>query len=438
MILSEKQIRFIAYPSKVDVIEGASGTGKSQILKMKFVMKANDSPRTQHFIAAQSAPVAYRNLIDDDNGILALFKNVKAGTDPRKGNHLVMIDTQGRKKYIYIFGFGDSAKWKKVLGSTTGCGLIDEANLAQWQFIVQCFRGLTRPTDDFWLGLSLNPQDPGSEVYTKLINKARPTKDYVGDIPISIIEDLRNTPAAKDYIYWHFNHKDNPSLTEEGINALKEALIPGTPEYLSLVEGLRSVASGTVYAKYMNERMYYDNEDFDYLEIGIDIGSGGDNASSILTLTGYKRKEKIHLYAEESYECEEQASDKLLNEWVEVIGRWWHTYNTKIRGVYIDGAGVSKTLILSTQDRLRNANIYIDAEAAWKFGSDGGIKARMFVMFALINQERLHIKKGNKLYEMLKRIVRGKDTPIEDNNDVWNDYYDSFCYSWTHNTEEIR
>jgi len=115
MRLSAKQIKSIAYPSKVDIYEGASGTGKSQAAKMKLIKRVNESTRKQHFIAGESAPVTYRNLIDDDLGLTALFKNVRHGTDKKKGNYLTMIDTMGRLKIIYIFGYGDESKWKKVL-----------------------------------------------------------------------------------------------------------------------------------------------------------------------------------------------------------------------------------------------------------------------------------------------------------------------------------
>jgi len=441
--LSDKQLAFIGYPSRIDVAEGASGTGKSQALKMKLMARINESPRKQHFISGESGPVIYRNIIEDEYGVLALFRNVREGRDARKGNYLDFIDTKGRHKIIYIFGFGDESKWKKVLGSTMGCGIIDEANLAPYNFIVQCFRALTRPTIEFWLGLSLNPTEPTAEIYKALINKARPTSRYFADIPRSIISDLSTAEPMADCIYWHFNHADNPTLTPEATQMLRDALIPGTPEYMSLIEGLRSSGTGTIYAKYLNDSFIYDTSPvFQSLDIGIDIGSGGNTgAASILGITGFTRQDgRVHVWAEDDYECLRGDVDGLLDEWIDQIEIWWKLYQTRIRGIYVDGAGVSVTLIRSLNDRLIRRNIMIEAVSAWKFGADGGIRARMFVMYALINQRRLHIKRGNKLYENLRKIQRS-DKPgvlIRDDNDIWNDYYDMFCYSWTHKTEELR
>ncbi len=436
MILSDKQLRFLNYPSKIDVAEGASGTGKSQALKMKFVMRVNESPRTQHFISGESGPVIYRNIVDDENGLLKLFRNIREGTDKKKGNYLTFVDSYGRNKIIYVFGFGDQSKWEKVLGSTMGCGIIDEANLASWLFVVQVLRALSRPTDEFWLGLSLNPTEPSNEIYGKLINRARPTRDYIADIPPSIIDELKRCDMASGYTYWHFNHADNPVLTPEAVTSLKNMLLPGTPEYMSLIEGIRSSGTGTIFARYINDSFLYDTIKCDTFDIGIDVGSGDlTGAKSIMMLTGYIDR---HVYNDDEYECVESQADRMLDEWVDRIDIWWHLHGTRIRGVYVDGAGVSVTLIRALDDRLRQRSILIPVAPAWKFGNDGGIKARLFVMYALINQQRIHFRRGNKLYDMLKRIVRGKDTPVEDKNDIWNDYYDAWCYSWTHRTEDIR
>ena len=443
MILSEKQRVFLGTDSKIDVVEGASGTGKTQILKIKFILKVNQSERKQHFISGQSAPVVLRNLVDDDLGILNLFKNVKVGTDAKKGNHLIMTDTKGRVKIIYIFGYGDSSKWMKVLGSTTGCGLIDEVNLAPYNFIVQCFRGLTRPDDNFWLGLSLNPTEPNSEIYSRLINKARPIVKYLPTIPTSIIEELKKTKSVKDYLYWHFNHGDNPILTQEAIQSLKDALLPDSPEYLSLVEGLRCSATGAIFAKYLNDSFMFDGIiEYDSLDIGIDIGSGGETgAKSIMTLTGFKRIEnKNHVYNEDEEECLSDNSGSLIDEWANKIKQWYSLWGLRINGVFIDNAGTAETMRRSLQDKIESMGIPLTVNPAWKFGEDGGIQSRLFVMYALINQKRIHFRNGMKLYSMLRRLIRGtkKGVLIEDNNDEWNDYYDAWCYSWTHRTEDIR
>ena len=99
------------------------------------------------------------------------------------------------QKIIYIFGFKDKARWKTVLGSTVGGGVIDEINIADMDFINEIYRALAS-VDNFWIGATLNPDNPDKEIYKRLINKSRPLKKYLNDIPPSILKEL-----AKENLY---------------------------------------------------------------------------------------------------------------------------------------------------------------------------------------------------------------------------------------------
>ena len=452
MRLSQKQIDSIGYQSKVDIFEGASGTGKSQAAKMKLILKINESDRKQHFIAGESAPVTYRNLIDDDLGITTLFKNVRHGTDKKKGNYLSMTDTKGRLKLIYVFGYGDEAKWKKVLGGTVGCGLIDEANLAPIGFITQVFRGLTRPDANYWLGFTLNPASPNHDVYKRYINKARPLKKYLKDIPQSIIEELRKVEANHNYTYWHFNHKDNPALTDEAVEELKSALLPGSPEWLSLIEGVRSVGEGSVWGKYLNDSYLikdlsqfkmvdYDGQIVNSVKrfsFGLDIGSNSDgSAKTVLCFTAFtnRYKDVIPMYLFKTTETETNA---IIKELVTFIKPLWESYGYLIEGVYSDDYGIAKMIVETLRDELKKQGIYLDVLPTPKF-NDGGRKPRKQVMDLLIGQHRIHFM-TTELYSQLKQLVYDKKElgMIKDDNTYENDCYDALTYSFLHNIEEIR
>ena len=452
MKLSVKQIKSIAYPSKVDIYEGASGTGKSQAAKMKLIKRVNESTRKQHFIAGESAPVTYRNLIDDDLGLTALFKNVRHGTDKKKGNYLTMIDTMGRLKIIYIFGYGDESKWKKILGGTTGCGLIDEANLAPIGFITQVFRGLTRPDDEYWLGMTLNPAPPGLEIYKRHINKARPTEEYVNDIPKSILEELRKEIPNINYTYWHFNHADNPALTIEAIEALKSALLPGSPEWLSLIEGIRSVGEGSIWGKYLtNEYLINDLSQFKMIDlygqtgssircfsIGLDIGSNDDGtAKTLVQFTAFTNRYKDIIYIA-SLVCKNKETNAIINEVADFIEPLWNDYGYLIEGIWADDFGIARMIVNTLRDELRKRNIFIPTDPAPKY-NDGGRKERKTMMDLLIGQKRIWFI-DRESYKHHKLLVYSKKEIgfIEDRNLIENDYYDSGTYSWLYKIEEIR
>lgn len=452
MRLSQKQIDFIAYNSKVDIAEGASGTGKSQASKMKLILKVNASDRKQHFIAGESGPVTYRNLIDDDLGITTLFKNVKHGTDKKKGNYLSMTDTQGRLKLIYVFGYGDESKWKKVLGGTVGCGLIDEANLAPIGFITQVFRGLTRPDANYWLGMTLNPAAPSHEIYKRYINKARPLKKWFEEIPRSIIDELRKVEANPNYTYWHFNHNDNPALTKEAVEELKSALLPGSPEWLSLIEGVRSVGEGSWLGKYINDSYLvsdlsqfkmvdYDGQIVSSVKkftFGLDVGSNSDgSAKTLIQFTGLTHKMKDVIYLV-SKKCEEIETNKIIKELCDFIEPLWKQYGYMIEAIYSDDYGIAKMIMETLRDELKKRGIYLDVLPTPKF-NDGGRKPRKQVTELLVGQHRIWWL-DRESFKHHKMLVYDKKElgSIKDDNQLENDYYDAGSYSWLLHIEEIR
>ncbi|MDY0183940.1 MAG: hypothetical protein RBR39_11625, partial [Proteiniphilum sp.] len=219
---SQKSFDMIMCPSTFDLLEGTARSSKSTSVMFKLGLMIEQSKQNQFFIAGTTAVVARRNLIDNKNGFLEQFKGcVKEGTNPRYGSHLLFIDSKGMQKIIYIFGFKDKARWKTVLGSTVGGGVIDEINIADMDFINEIYRALAS-VDNFWIGATLNPDNPDKEIYKRLINKSRPLKKYLNDIPPSILKELAKEKPIPNAIYWHFNFNDNPAMTPDKVNRFKQ------------------------------------------------------------------------------------------------------------------------------------------------------------------------------------------------------------------------
>ena len=449
MKLSEKQADVLFNDSRVEILEGEAGSGKTLIAKKKFIFEVNESKLSQHFIAAFDGGVAYRNLVDDDMGLLKMYRTLREGKAREKGSHLIFTDTKGREKIIYVFGFGDKAKWKKVLGGTVGCGLVDEVHLADKDFIIQVFRGLTR-FSDFYLCLTLNPTNPNAKIYD-IINRARPLKKYTHEIPKSIINDLAKAEADEDATYWHFKAKDNPTRTIEAIESFKRKLIPGSPEWQSLVEGIRCVAEGSIWAKYLdNSFLLHDLSKFkkqdrygiwrstimDYHNISIDIGNNQDGSSkSMIQLTSFSEgfNDIIYRNAEVGKATEVNA---LVQEWVRYIAKYYDKIN--INAIYVDGYAVSELIVNTLRDALTKARIYTRVELVPKFEKYGR-RPRKQKMDLLIEQKRIWWS-DNKSLDMHRLLVYSDKEPglPLDNNEIQNDYYDVGCYGWLERIEDIK
>lgn len=464
---SEKSLDLISYPSKIDIAEGPARSSKSASIAFKLGIKIENSNYNQFFVSGTTSGVARRNVVDNKNGFLDMFRgNVRDGTNPKYGNHLIFTDSKGKEKIIYIFGFKDKARWQTVLGSTLGGGIIDEINTADPNFIKEVYRSLIS-VNDFWLGGTLNPDNPDKEVYTELINRCRPLKKWVHDIPPEIIADLKTSPSDRIIMgatYWHFNFKDNPIMTDDKVAFFKQLYPIGSFYYNSRILGIRGVAEGVIFGKYLDDSFFAKNievvydgikqkmNEIDYrmkvndyirYSIGVDLGNNEIKRGTVLTFTGitrgFKGVQPIDVYQAESTETNDLVAE-ICNKIIS-----WHK---KIRdpgrfsGVWIDGYGAINLLIPTIRKKLMSMGYpQIKVDLCVKFGDDGGRESRMMLLLLLINQHKVlfDTTQGCKeLYKNLRKIVYGEDGLPLDENQIEMDYYDSFCYSFTPFTTRLN
>lgn len=463
---SPKSLDFIGYPSKIDICEGTARSSKSTSMMFKLGLFVNGSTYNQFFIAGNTAGAARRNLINNQNGFLDMFRgNVRDGTNPKYGNHLIFTDTNNREKIIYIFGFRDKSRWEAVLGSTLAGGVIDEINTADTDFLSQVFRSLSS-IDNYWLGATLNPDNPDKEIYTEFINKTRPLRRWVWDIPQAIIQELKTVKETlPKAIYWHFNFRDNPAMTEEKVNDYKRFYPPGSFYYNSLILGIRGVAEGVIFGKYLTNDFFSKNTEvvfdakkqmIDEIEyklktnqyirytVGVDLGNNEIKKGTVLTFTGLERGFK-GVAPIDVYEAEAKEANELVIEICDKIIEWYKKIPdpSRFAGVYIDGYGSIQVLIPTIRKRLYSLGYRFLVDLCIKFGDDGGRKARMMLTLLLINQKKIMFNsksEGSKeLFKNLKKIVYDeKDGMPLDTNQIEMDYYDSFCYSITPFTTKLN
>lgn len=62
---------------------------------------------------------------------------------------------------MYIFGYNDKARWKKALGSQSGCILIDEINVADMDYVREASISCG------YLMATLNPDD---QIFQSVVN----------------------------------------------------------------------------------------------------------------------------------------------------------------------------------------------------------------------------------------------------------------------------
>lgn len=208
--------------------------------------KVAESPKKLHILAADDTGTAEKNIINKDLGILddfgILVEYNGSGTKDDKIPHLLFHTPQGDKT-IYVLGYGNKKKWKKALGGQYGCLYIDEVNTADIDFV----REASMRCD--YLMATLNPDDPGLDVYKEYINCSRPLPEWEDDTPQEIKDELREEPKV-GWVHWFFSFDDNAGLPEEKKQQIIQNTPKGTKIWKNKIQGLRGKATGLVFPNF--------------------------------------------------------------------------------------------------------------------------------------------------------------------------------------------
>ena len=337
--LSEKYIDFLNTVDNVraDILEGTTASGKTTVGAVKFMRMVSRSNKKLHLIASRSVGTAEKNIIQQDNGITAIFPNARYYGNGSRDYRIPHIKFEG--KIIFIVGYDSKEKWQMVLGSQFGCVFIDEMNIAHMDLLRE-----VSTRNDYMLA-TLNPDDPALPVYKEFINRARPFKKYEDDIPISIKRELIE-PPVKGWKYWFFTFEENASLTEEDIERKKQSAPPGTKLYKNKIQGIRCRAEGLVFSNFTREHIISLDKakakDFKRLVLGVDTSYSQKSPDTIaMLLVGIDRERKLYVLEERIYNNAERLEPLAPSDVVKEIIDFadfcrirWSDFNT----IFIDSA----------------------------------------------------------------------------------------------------
>ena len=250
LLLSEKYKAFLQCQAPVEFLEGTTAAGKTTVGLFKFMLKVADSPKKLHILAADDTGAAEKNIIQkdlgilDDFGILVEYKG--NGSGEYKMPHL-LFHTSGGDKIIFVVGYGNKRKWKDALGGQYGCLYIDEINTADIEFV----RESAMRSD--YLMATLNPDDPGLDVYKEYINCSRPLPEWADETPQEIKDELKEEPKP-GWVHWFFSFVDNLGLSEDKLKRIIQNTPKGTKIWKNKIKGLRGKATGLIFPNFDRKR----------------------------------------------------------------------------------------------------------------------------------------------------------------------------------------
>lgn len=246
LLLSDKYKAFLRCNAPVEFLEGTTAAGKTTVGIFKFMLKVAESPKKLHIIAAKDTGTAEKNIINKDLGIMddfgVLVEYNGNGTKDDKIPH-ILFHTSGGDKIVYVMGYGDKKKWQKALGGQYGCLYIDEINTADIDFV----REAAMRCD--YLMATLNPDDPGLEVYKEYINCSRPLPEWENETPQEIKEELKEEPKP-GWVHWFFSFSHNLGLPKEKMDRIIQNTPPGTKIWKNKIQGLRGKTTGLIFPNF--------------------------------------------------------------------------------------------------------------------------------------------------------------------------------------------
>lgn len=246
LLLSEKYKAFLRCNAPVEFLEGTTAAGKTTVGLFKYMLKVAESPKKLHIIAAKDTGTAEKNIINKDLGIVddfgVLVEYNGNGTKDDKIPH-ILFHTSGGDKVIYVMGYGDKKKWQKALGGQYGCLYIDEINTADIDFV----REAAMRCD--YLMATLNPDDPGLEVYKEYVNCSRPLPEWEKETPQEIKDELKEEPKP-GWVHWFFSFIHNLGLPKEKLDQIIWNTPKGTKIWKNKIQGLRGKATGLVFPNF--------------------------------------------------------------------------------------------------------------------------------------------------------------------------------------------
>lgn len=246
LILSSKYKAFLKHQAPVEFLEGTTAAGKTTVGAVKFLFKVAESNRKLHILSGLDLGTIEKNVIQAELGIKDIFGDLisyhSKGNKDHSLPHL-RYQTPNGEKIIYVLGYDNRSRWKKVLGGQYGCLYIDEINIADMEYVREIFMRAD------YVMATLNPDDPELPIYHEYINHSRPLPQYEKDAPKEISDQLTEAPKP-GWVHWFFGFDHNAGLTEQKKQQIISSVPVGTKLHKNKILGVRGRAEGLVFSNF--------------------------------------------------------------------------------------------------------------------------------------------------------------------------------------------
>lgn len=387
LILSPKYKAFLKYQTDVEFLEGTTAAGKTTVGAVKFLLKVAESNRKLHIISGLDLGTIEKNIIQAELGIIDIFGGLVSyhskGNKDHSLPHLIYFTPNG-EKIIYVLGYDNKARWKKVLGGQYGCLYIDEINIADMEYVREIFMRAD------YVMATLNPDDPELPIYHEYINHSRPLPQYKSDAPKEINNQLNQTPK-EGWVHWFFHFDHNAGLTAKKKEMIISAVPVGTKLYKNKIVGIRGRAEGLVFSNFEYRNNVISEQEamkkrYVYFSCGVDTSYSAESNDTIsFIFQGISEKGELVILEEEVRNNKDEkvpfSPSDIAESLIQFLERCRKKWGLS-RIVYVDNADQATITEIAKLKRMK-PNVYTIV------GSDKRMKIvdRINLMLGWLNSE---------------------------------------------------
>ena len=393
---SKKQWEFIQnLDTHLDFCEGTIRSGKTYSGVFKFFLKVRQSKD----VPGISVMAAY-DIRTFERVVLPIirdqFPDAVYRPQGEGGNRIIWKD-----QTIFIVGFSDISRFKRILGSSIKNFFMTEANLLTNIYFMNEIIGRSSSVDAPYAYFDCNPDDPDLQIY-EILNRCKlmtdsPNREYFNT----------EVDTPKWYSY-HFVFEDNPVMTPDKVERLKASIPVESPYYAPKIMGVRTKSEGFIFAEtfkphHIQPAEVLKNKRYAITTVGVDTSYSEKTKDVIAFIyAGFTHDGEYVVLDEWIHNNSDfvmRASDipRHLKTFIDKNNEIW---GTKTYGAYVDSADAN---LINEINLAQNG---IGAQPSWK-------------KFKIIDRIQWTLDALNKnAYIINSKCINHID---EMNNYVWND-----------------
>lgn len=292
----------------LNISVGSIRSGKTISTLARWLLFLGTSPHKKFAMIGVTMGALIRNVIEP---FMAMLELEGIPYDYKPGDQKLYVDD----KSIALFGLDKANAEKKIQGYTSAGTLIDElTTIPQASFDM----ALNRNSDTgAKLFATCNPANPNHYVYQEYITQ----------------EEIK----AGSIKVFTFQLEDNPNLSEEYIQHLKQIYPEDSVFYKRYILGQWVSGQGVIFDKFTDDNIFsgsVDLDDYDYLEVGSDYGTSTTSCYSLIGVREFDDHYEYDLICERGYDATKQASSQTDVERVDDIYQLQEDYQLGKQNIF--------------------------------------------------------------------------------------------------------